>query len=130
MSPTSSRKIVPPSACSNLPARSCTAPVNEPFIWPNNSLSINSLVCAELGRFDSRLDRRVPADHDDDRARIVFLDATQCLEAVDAGHLHVEKHEMRLPLLVRADPVDGVGHRVHLVALELEQLPKRGANAL
>ena len=42
MSPISSRKRVPPSACSNLPARSANAPVKEPFMWPNSSLSISS----------------------------------------------------------------------------------------
>ena len=42
MSPTSSRKSVPPSACSNLPARSANAPVKDPFMWPNSSLSISS----------------------------------------------------------------------------------------
>ena len=42
MSPTSSRNSVPPSACSNLPARSAKAPVNEPFMCPNSSLSISS----------------------------------------------------------------------------------------
>ena len=38
-SPTSSRKIEPPSAISKRPLRIATAPVNEPFSWPNNSLS-------------------------------------------------------------------------------------------
>ena len=33
---------MPPSACSNFPARSAKAPVNEPFMWPNSSLSISS----------------------------------------------------------------------------------------
>ena len=42
MSPISSRKIVPPSAVSNLPRRSATAPVNAPRTWPKSSLSINS----------------------------------------------------------------------------------------
>ncbi len=42
MSPISSRKIVPPSASSNLPRRSLTAPVNDPLTWPNSSLSISS----------------------------------------------------------------------------------------
>src|ERR1044072_1925755 len=42
MSPTSSRNSVPPSASSNLPGRSATAPVKLPFMWPNSSLSINS----------------------------------------------------------------------------------------
>ena len=42
MSPTSSRKIVPRSACSNLPICFSVAPVNEPFSWPNSSDSISS----------------------------------------------------------------------------------------
>ena len=42
MSPISSRKIVPPSAASNLPRRSDTAPVNAPRTWPNSSDSIRS----------------------------------------------------------------------------------------
>ena len=42
MSPISSRKIVPPSATSNLPRRSATAPVNAPRTWPKSSLSISS----------------------------------------------------------------------------------------
>ena len=48
-SPTSSRKIVPPSASSNLPRRSAAAPVNAPFSWPNSSLSISSVgIAAQL----------------------------------------------------------------------------------
>jgi hypothetical protein len=39
MSPTSSRKIVPPETCSNLPMRRRSAPVKAPFSWPNSSLS-------------------------------------------------------------------------------------------
>jgi len=42
MSPTSSRKIVPLWASSNLPICFSVAPVNEPFSWPNSSLSISS----------------------------------------------------------------------------------------
>ena len=42
-SPTSSRKIVPPSASSNLPRREAVAPVNEPFSCPNSSVSISSV---------------------------------------------------------------------------------------
>ena len=34
---TSSRKIVPRFASSNSPRLSVTAPVNAPFLWPNNS---------------------------------------------------------------------------------------------
>ena len=42
MSPISSKNKVPPLASSNFPIRCFTAEVNEPFSWPNNSLSINS----------------------------------------------------------------------------------------
>src|SRR6266446_6514181 len=42
MSPTSSRKIVPRSACSNLPTCFSVAPVNDPFSCPNSSDSISS----------------------------------------------------------------------------------------
>ena len=43
ISPISSRNSVPPSACSNLPARSFIALVKLPFVCPNSSLSISSL---------------------------------------------------------------------------------------
>ena len=42
MSPTSSRKSVPPSAARNFPALLPTAPVNAPRACPNSSLSISS----------------------------------------------------------------------------------------
>ena len=42
MSPTSSRKIVPPRASSKRPTRSRTAPVNAPFTCPKSSLSRRS----------------------------------------------------------------------------------------
>ena len=41
-SPTSSRKIVPPSAISKRPSRRCMAPMEAPFSWPNNSEAIRS----------------------------------------------------------------------------------------
>ena len=40
ISPISSRKSVPPSACSKNPFLFSTAPVKEPFMWPKNSLSM------------------------------------------------------------------------------------------
>src|SRR3970282_528930 len=42
MSPISSRKIVPRSACSNLPTCFSVAPVKDPFSWPKSSDSISS----------------------------------------------------------------------------------------
>ncbi len=42
MSPISSSRIVPPSACSNFPMRCAVAPVNEPFSCPKSSDSMSS----------------------------------------------------------------------------------------
>jgi hypothetical protein len=57
MSPTSSRKIVPLSACSNLPICRSVAPVNEPFSWPNSSDSISSSgIAAQLTWTNGRRD--------------------------------------------------------------------------
>ena len=47
MSPISSRNSVPPWACSNNPALSFVAPVNEPLTWPNSSLSNSVSTTAE-----------------------------------------------------------------------------------
>ena len=43
ISPISSKKIVPPLACSNRPRASLWAPVNAPFSWPN---SMSSMSCS------------------------------------------------------------------------------------
>ena len=59
-----------------------------------------------------------------------LLDAPERLEPVHPGHLHVHEHEVRTPLLVLGDPVGRVADRVHLVALELEQLAERCADSL
>jgi hypothetical protein len=66
---------------------------------------LEDVVGAELGRLDGRLDRRVPADHDDGRSRVVLAEQLQRLEPVHAGHLDVEEDEVRLELLVQHDPL-------------------------
>ena len=48
MSPISSRNSVPPSACSKRPRRSESAPVKDPFSWPNSSDSSSSPGMAEV----------------------------------------------------------------------------------
>jgi len=48
MSPISSRNSEPPSACSKRPRRRLSAPVNEPFSWPNSSDSSSSAGIAEV----------------------------------------------------------------------------------
>ena len=58
---------MPPSATSNLPRRSATAPVNAPRTWPNSSLSISS--SGNRGAIDFDECRRPPAAQRVDGAR-------------------------------------------------------------
>ena len=231
MSPTSSRKIVPRSACSNLPTCFSVAPVNDPFSWPNSSDSISSsgiaaqFTCtnrspaaqavavdrardqlladaalaldqhrrvgrrraadrshdlpqraavadhlvpdfdralqrpvlvaqlpliqrvaqadqhpvagerlldeierALLGRLDRRADRAVAGD-DDDRQRLVHrAQPLEHFEAVHAGHLDVEQHQVgRLALGERQPLLPGRGQDA-LVALRIRGHPQRVAD--
>ena len=57
ISPISSRNSVPPSASSNRPARSRTAPVNAPLACPKNSLSYRSRGHRRAVHLDQRLGR-------------------------------------------------------------------------
>src|SRR5690349_1555620 len=91
---------------------------------------LEDIIGAELRRLDRGLDRRMTADHYDNRRRVFLLDPLQRLDAIDARHLHIEEHEIRPPLLVFTDAVDCIGHRVHLVALELEELTERRPDTL
>src|SRR3569833_3459403 len=91
---------------------------------------LEDVVGAELRRFDGGLDRRVAADHHDDRALIMLLDLLERLHAVDAGHLHVEEDQVGPLLLIFGDAVDSIRDGSHLIAFELEQLAQGGANAL
>ena len=58
MSPISSRKSVPPSACSKRPRRWATAPENAPFSWPKSSLSTSSAGTAAQFIFTNGCSRR------------------------------------------------------------------------
>ena len=58
ISPISSRKMVPPCACSKRPMRRACAPVNAPRSWPNNSLSSSvSGMAAQLMAMNGALAR-------------------------------------------------------------------------
>src|SRR5687768_10280172 len=70
------------------------------------------------------------ADHDDSCAGVDLTNALQRLHAVHAGHLHVEKDEVRPPFLIFGDPVDCIRDRTDLVALVLEELSESRANPL
>jgi len=57
-SPTSSRKIVPPSASSKRPCRRWMAPVNAPFSWPKSSEATSEEgIAAQLTLTNAREDR-------------------------------------------------------------------------
>ena len=60
-SPISSRKMVPPCAASNDPARAATAPVNAPRAWPNSSPSISELASAAQSTMTNGPDARADA---------------------------------------------------------------------
>src|SRR5665213_716539 len=91
---------------------------------------LEKVVGAELSGLDGRLNGSVTADHHDDRRRIDDANALERLESIDAAHLHIHEDEIRMPLLILGDRVDCVLHRVHLVAVVLEELAERGADPL
>ena len=105
--PISSRKIVPPSACKNLPILSPIAPVNEPATWPKSSLSSKFSGSAPQATSTNGLSRRAPAAVDragDERLAGAALASDQHRgfgvgDAVD----HVEHFEH--PMIVADDVV-------------------------
>jgi hypothetical protein len=84
---------------------------------------------AELRGLHRRLNRGVAADHHDHGRRVGGAQPSQRLDAIDAGHLDVEKDQMRAEAVVLAQPIESVRHGVNRVAFVLEQLPERLANA-
>ncbi len=99
MSPTSSRKIVPPRASSNRPTRSRTAPVNAPFTWPKSSLS-------------RRSGRKRAAVHGDERPRA--REGARVERARDdflAGPALPGDEDGRVAPVERLDEVDDLAHR-------------------
>jgi hypothetical protein len=70
------------------------------------------------------------ADHYNGRSGVKLAEALERLHSVHSRHFHVEKNEMRPPLLVLRDPIRGVGDRTHVVTLVLQKLAEGGANPL
>ena len=91
---------------------------------------LEKIVRAELRGLHGGLDGAVTADHHDDRRRILLANPLERLEPVDAAHLHIHEHQIRMPLLVLRDRVHRVRDRAHFVAVVLEELAERGANSL
>ena len=91
---------------------------------------LEDVVRTELRRLDRILDRRVPADHDHDGRGVAFAQSLQRLEPVHPRHLHVQEHQLRLPLLVHAEPLDAGRRRAHFEAFVLQELSQRRTNPL
>ena len=82
-----------------------------------------------LGGLDRGGDRAVPRDHHDLRPGIEIAEAGERLEAVEAGHLHVEEDEVRPELGVDRDRLAAGGGDPDLQVLVLEHLLQRLADA-
>ena len=69
-----------------------------------------------------------PVYHDGRRIELAQL--LERLHPIHARHLHIEKNQMRAPLLVFGNPVGGVCEGVDLVPLVLEELSQCRADSL
>ncbi len=83
---------------------------------------------AALGRLHRGGDRAVPGDHDDLGAGIETAQPAQGLEAIEAGHLHVEEHELWAELRVQGDRLTTRRGYPHLQVLVLQDLLERLPN--
>ncbi len=81
---------------------------------------LQNFVRARLGRLDGGADGGVPADHHHNGRRIELAQLLERLHPIHAGHLHIEKNQVRPPLLVFGYPVRGVCEGVDLVPLVLQ----------
>ena len=109
---------MPPSATSNLPRRSATAPVNAPRTWPNSSLSISSSgIAAQL---TSTNGAGAPAAERVDRARDQLL--AGAVLAVDQ-HAAVGRRGHR-------DLLAQLPHRVALADHRLRAIDARAQRAV
>jgi hypothetical protein len=83
---------------------------------------------AFLRRLDRGADRAVPG-HDDDRQRLVHVpQPLEHLDAVHAGHLDVQQHEVRRFTLGQREPLLTGGGAEELVAFVLERHAERVAD--
>ena len=144
-SPTSSRNSVPPSASWNLPMRRSTAPVNEPFSWPNSVDStrfsgiapqltvMNGLACALALALDGAGDQLL-ADagfafdqHRDVRGRRALAERDDALHGIAADDQIVERQRAFGALL---DAGDLAGQRLDLQRRAHRDLEPLGARRL
>ena len=142
---------MPPSASSNLPRRSDVAPVNEPFSWPNSSVSISSVGIAAQFTFtngpaanglalwmcaaSSSLpvpDSPISSTRASERAAIDACSTARCHAGLVTDHLGGRAHQFAQPLILL--PQGGVLQRVlhrqqHAVAAQrlFQEIESAGA---
>ena len=77
------------------------------------------------GCLNSRLDRSVTRNHHDQRPRTFGAEACQHVQAVHAGHLHVQEDHIRVKGLCSEKGIGPVLGRANVMALVLEDLSER-----
>ena len=108
--PISSRKSVPPSACSMRPARAPAAPVNAPLAWPKSSASSSDSVSAA----------QLTATNALDRARAAGVNRARG-ELLSRAGLAGDEHRPRR----RGGAPDQILHLRHRAALADERVERR-----
>src|SRR5205809_665762 len=152
ISPISSRKNVPPRAAANSPCLSRTAPVNDPFTWPNNSDSSrlsgrapqfseknppsarDDIVVRKrlldvverplIHRLDGALERGLGRHEDDGGLRVLIAHRRQDLGARDARHLDVREYDVGRVPLERFQPRFPALRGGHIEPFPLQQDPE------
>jgi len=81
-----------------------------------------------FGRFDRRADRPVPRDDDHGQRVVHVAQPLEDLDAVHAGHLHVEQHQIRRLALGQRQAFLSGGGADDVVALVLERHLQRVAD--
>ena len=94
VSPTSSRKMVPPSASSKSPLRSAAAPVKAPRVWPNSSDSRSDSGSAPQFWAVDDVGIAGPSHAHDDAVLHADAGLDDALHGVDHDHVRDEQVEL------------------------------------
>ena len=114
---------MPPSACSKRPTRRLSAPVNEPFSWPNSSLSssvsasgaqcsaTNGAFARGLSAWMARASSPLPVPLSPVMSTVARDAATCRADAIDLLHRRARADEALQALARRARAAGGAGSR-------------------
>src|SRR3989442_431847 len=133
ISPISSRKNVPPRAAANMPCLSRTAPVNDPFTWPNSSdssrvsvgMCLSAGLRAPVGHHRERALPRGLRGQGDHRGRGFLVPRRrEDLGARNARHLDVREDDVGWAPLQRLKPGFPTLRRGDVESLPLQENPQ------